>query len=361
LVVIVGAITMVIALGGTEPQRAWEIYIVNLLFWSGISQAGIILSAVMVMTNARWWHPLRRIAEAMASFLPISFVLFIIFFLGGKNLFPWTSMPEASRSQWLDWDSMVIRDVMGIAVLYLMSFVYISISVRRQGEGAEEQNACRAIAILAPLLVVTYTLVYSLLAIDLVMTLSPPWYSTLFGGYFFIGALYTGLAAIAVIAVVMDTFYHQGALLDARHRHDLGMFLLAFCMITGDFFWSQFLVIWYGNIPEEISFLLRRVNSSPWSNLSWAVLLIAFIVPFVVLLSKKVKVKPLGLCLISIIILIGMWLERYVLIIPSTYHGDSIPFGWEELSITLGFASLCLISYMTYLRAVPALDSKPSK
>lgn len=354
LVLLAGIAAMVRAARGSDSGRAWEVYLVNLLFWSGISQAGLIMSAVMVMTNAAWWRPIRRIAEGMTAFLPVSFVLFLIFFAGARDLFPWVDWPAESRSPWLDWDAMVWRDIGAIALLYAVSFVYLAASIRMQ-RGAGPWNRSKTIRVLSPILVLIYAIVYSLLAIDLVMTLSPPWFSTLFGAYFFIGSLYSGLAMLAILVVLLRRSPGGSESIERGHRRDMGRLILAFCMITGDFFWSQFLVIWYGNLPEEIMFLLRRVGSTPWSVLSWTVLAVAFIVPFLLLLSRRMKMNPAGLASVSLVVLVGMWLERYVLVVPSVYPGDSIPFGWTELGITVGFLSLPAISFILYLRSVPFL------
>ena len=345
--IVTGIVTMMRGIEGEDPIRAWEIYLVNLLFWTGISQAGVIFSAMMVMTGARWWSSFSRIAERMASFLPVSLVFFILFFLAGKDLFPWTRLPEGSGSAWLRWDALVARDLTGIALLSLVSFVFLKRAGRKRAVPSSGQDRDRVLVILSPITIVLYAIVYSLLAIDLVMTLAPPWYSTLFGGYFFIGSLYSGLAAIAILSVFFRESSDQQETLRDSHLYDIGKLLLAFCMITGDFFWSQFLVIWYGNIPEETVFLIERIGRPAWARLSWAVLLIAFILPFLILLSRRVKFSPRGMIAVSVIVLIGMWLERFILVVPSVYRGDIVPLGWTEAGITLGFFGIFLVAFLT--------------
>jgi Ni/Fe-hydrogenase subunit HybB-like protein len=355
---LLGLATMIGTARGANPVRAWEIYFVNLLFWSGIAQAGIVLSAVMVITNARWWLPLRRIAEGMASFLPVSFVLFVLLFVAGKQLFPWNQNPAMERSPWLTWHPLEIRDMVAIIVLYGMSFAYLFTSIGRQKRGYADEGPGRTLEVLSPALAVVYAVVYSLLAIDLVMGLSPPWHSTLYGGYFFMGSLYTGLAALAILIVLHRSSPGPEGLIGERHRHDLGKLLFAFCMVAGDFFWSQFLVIWYGNLPAETDYLLRRIESGPWAVLSWGVLVVAFVLPFIILLSQRVKVKSAGLVTVALIVLVGMWFERYVLVVPSVYAGETVPLGWTELAITLGFISLSVSTYLIYLKLIPRLYAR---
>jgi Ni/Fe-hydrogenase subunit HybB-like protein len=334
---------------GFHHRRFWEIYLVNLLFWTGISQAGVVFSAVIVLTRALWWRPVRRIAEGLAMFLPVSLLLFVVFFLGGRDLYPWARSSGTPHYPWLDWTPLVIRDLAGVALLHLLSFIFIVSSIRA-GNGS--RGGHRFVRVLSPILIVVYAVVYSLLAIDLVMSLAPEWYSTLFGGYFFIGNLYAGLAFLGIFVVL-----HRGSGSDhpvtANTLHDIGKLLLAFCLITGDFFWSQFLVIWYGNLPEETAFILRRIDGTHWAGLTWSVLLVAFILPFLILLSRRVKIAPAGLLTVSAIVVVGMWLERYVLIIPSVYDGESFPLGGTEIATTLGFLSLFLLARLVGDRFLP--------
>ncbi len=122
-----------------------------------------------------------------------------------------------------------------------------------------------------------------------------------------------------------------------RQFHDLGKLLLGFCVVTGDFFFSQFLVIWYGNLPEEAQYVIFRVRNTPWQSLAWTVLIVCFALPFVILLSRKIKMKPRAMVMLGIIILIGMWLERLLLIAPSLWKGEQLPLGMTEFPSVRAF------------------------
>jgi hypothetical protein len=173
--------------------------------------------------------------------------------------------------------------------------------------------------------------------------------------YFFTGGFYSALAGLMVLAVMaVKSFRLDGFIRDGQF-HDLGKLLLGFCLVTGDFFFSQFLVIWYGNLPEETRFVITRVNSLTWKPLAWTVLAICFALPFVVLLSRKAKGRPGLMLALSGVILIGMWLERFLLVAPSLWKGSDLPLGLSELLISLGFLGLMGLSLLWFIKRFPLL------
>ncbi|MBI3329733.1 MAG: polysulfide reductase NrfD [Nitrospinae bacterium] len=351
LVALSGALTFMQAIDGPASLRAWQIFLVNFLFWTGISQAGVVFSAVLYVTGAQWGKPIRRIAEGMVAFLPLSVLLFPLLVWGLDVLFPWVhGAPGAlhgaiaeERALWLHAPFHVARD--GIALLLLaglsLVFVYHSLAGRE-----------RTSRILSPILLILYAVVYTLLAFDLVMALDSQWISTLFGGYFFIGNFYAGLAAIAIATVLMRRCLHLEERMTLSLCHDLGKLIFGFSLLSFYLFWSQYLTIWYGNLPEETEYIIVRVKEPPWVYLSWAVLLLAWAIPFLVLLSRNTKRNPLVLSCISGLVVIGMWLERYVLVVPSLWHAEGLPLGWIEPSITLSFLAAMLLMYLGFWRVL---------
>ena len=354
LIFLIGAGTFIQAINGPSSLRAWQIFLVNFLFWTGISQAGIVFSAVLYVTNAQWGKPIRRIAEGMVVFLPVSLLFFPLLFLGLDILFPWIhgtgrglhgSIAE-EKVLWLHAPFHVVRDGIALLIVSGLSLVFVYYSVL----GRE-----RISRILSPILLILYVLVYTLIAFDLVMALDPHWISTLFGWYFFIGNFYAGLAAIAISAVLMRRRFHLEESLTRSLFHDLGKLIFGFSLFWVYLFWSQYLTIWYGNLPEETEYIIVRVKEFPWVYLSWAVLLLAWVIPFLVLLGRNSKRSPLILLLVSIIVVIGIWLERYVLVVPSLWHEKTLPFGWVELFITLGFFAAFVFSYLVFTRKIVQL------
>lgn len=381
LLVVVGMGVFLLGATGRDPLRAWQAYLVNFLFWSGIAQAGLVFASIQEMTGARWGHPIRRIAEAMAAFLPISFLLFLALFFGRGTIFPWVRNPIPQKQAWLNVPFLFTRDAVALLLLGGISVVYLYFTLRPdvpmgegygprwarplygvlrmvwRGRAAELDRSRRVLAVLSPILAIVYCLGLTLIAFDLVMSLDPSWSSTLFGAYYFIGNLYVGLACLALLAAAARRLFRLEALITPGQFHDLGKLLFAFCMLTGDFFWSQFLVIWYGNLPEETGFILVRARQLPWAPLSWTVLLVCFLGAFLVLLSRRLKEHPAGLSAVATCILLGMWLERFLLVVPSLWREASLPLGIPEFLITVGFAALFLLTLLAFARAFPFLPA----
>jgi hypothetical protein len=352
LLVLTGAAVFITAISGPHAHRAWQAYLVNYLFWSGIGFGAVLFSAIINMTSARWAWPLKRIAEAPGAFLPIAFVLFWVLYAGKYELFPWIRTPVEQKSAWLNAGFMFSRNGAGLLALTAVSMALIYFSVR--GDGASETSRdWRMQAILSPLQAILFGLVLTLVGFDLVMSLDPHWYSSLFGAYYFIGSFYTALAAMVFIAALARRAPGMEQLLGDQQFHDLGKLQFAFCLVTGYLFFAQFLTIWYGNLPEETRYVILRVVTTPWEPVAWAVLFAIFAVPFVVLLSKKIKMKTGPMMTISILILAGMWLERFILVAPSLWKQQGIPLGIPELAISGGFLGMMAWSIILFFQKVP--------
>jgi hypothetical protein len=367
MLAIVGAGVFLAGVSGSQAQRAWQVYLVNFLFWSGLAFGTVLFSATLTMTNARWGRPLKRLAEAPGAFLPVAFLLFWVLFFGKERIFPWIHEDVGHKHLWLSSGFLFARDGASLLFLTIASLALVYCSVQRDvrstagsdkghptGVSGKESTA-DAQTVLSPIVGILYAVVLSLIAFDLIMSLSPHWHSTLFGAYFFVGCFYGALAAMAILASLSARLMNLGAFIQGNHFHDLGNLLLAFCMVTGDFFYSQFLVIWYGNLPVETRFVLLRVRESPWDLLAWAVLLICFVIPFVLLLSRRIKKNGVVMMLLGITILIGLWLERFLLVVPSIWKEGNVPLGLMELLITAGFFGIVAFCVLLFLRKYPIL------
>jgi hypothetical protein len=374
-----GALLLVSEALGRGDLRAWQIYLVNLLFWSGFSQAGVVLSALMYMTNARWERNLRHIFEGLTFFSPVAFVLFLVLFLGRDTIFPWIETPIPEKAVWLNITFLFVRESFLLLVLNILNVVFLYYSFRpdagllleRQGPPAgylvrkiaggwgdykaEKARSESALKRLSPVIMIAYALVYSVVAFDFIMSLAPHWYSTLFGAYYFITNLYLGLAGITVWVIVLSYALKLDGYITQSHLHDLGKLVFAFCLIGLDFFWSQYLVIWFGNIPEEISFLVVRLNDPRWLPYTVAVVSICFVLPFVLLLSHRLKTSRPWLLALAALVFVGLWLERYILVVPSLWHGEGTPLGWPEAAITLSFLSGFVWVYLLFMERFPLL------
>jgi hypothetical protein len=195
-----------------------------------------------------------------------------------------------------------------------------------------------------------------LLGFDLVMSMDPHWISTLFGGYTFVKAFYLGLGALIILAAITQIKKGEASGLAPSHFHDIGKLFFAFCLLWADFFYVQLTVIWYGNIPEETHYVIERTVMVPWNTLAWTVFIVCFIIPFVILLNKKVKSKPLVMIILCSAIIIGFWLEHLLLLAPALSHDvHSLPLGVTDGLITVGFLGLMVMAVSFFLKCFPEI------
>lgn len=377
LLAIVGASVFVWQLLGSESARAWQSFFINLLFFSAIAQSGSVLAAIYHLTEARWGSRVMSLAIGLGSFLPISFVLFIVLFAGFPYL-PNYSPEFPARHSWFKPWFLIGREILALAILYAVSLVFsyrflISTIARFANDSREIRGSTDTegevpyqsiangrsptITPLAILVLAAYAVVFSLLGFDLVMGLDKQWYSTLFGGYFFISSFYIGLAAIIVAVFLVGRHWKGEAQAHGDVRSDLGKLALAFCLLTTYLFWSQYLVTWYGNLPEEVGFFIRRFRDPSWQWLTWVTVVLTFAIPFLTLLSQHTK-RNGALFFVAITALAGMWLERYMLIVPSLGLTAAPALGWVEVAITSSFLAGIIFTYTVYLNFYDGLKSQ---
>ncbi|MGE5838970.1 MAG: hypothetical protein ACM34H_03475 [Deltaproteobacteria bacterium] len=348
---------------GQHPEKGWQAYLVNFVLWSAVSQGALLFSVVLHVTKARWGKPLQGLSEAFAGFFPVSFVLYLLLFPGRAFVFPWLEGDLHGKEAWLSIPFLFLRDTAGLLILYGLGFAYLYHGLKlkrglREASGKTEAAWHRRMNVIAVLYIMAYALVLSLLAYDLVMSADLHWISTLFAPYAFVKAFYLGLGALIVVAAFLRIRHREAASLTSSHFHDLGKLFFAFCLLWADFFYCQFLVIWYGNLPEETNYVIQRTMMLPWSRLAWAVFILSFVLPFLILLNKQVKTKPLFMVGLCSVVFFGIWLEHFLLLGPALNPGaTSLPMGITDVLITLGFLGLVGMAVRFALGRFPELFS----
>ncbi len=351
LFIIAGVVTFAITVGGANAPHVWEAYLVNLLVWLGIAQGGVVVSAAFYLTQGRWSGATQyRLAEAFAGFLPLGFILFWALFFGRAEIFPWVLHPIAQKADWLNTPFLFTRDGIGLLIMTVLSFFLVRQSRTKsalewQRRGPDDiYYPPKALRRLAVAIGIGFVVIYSMLAFDLVMSLAPVWRSTLFGWYFFAGAFWSAICAMALTAVLLRVrLGNHNAFKNPKVLHDLGKFVFAFSIFWIYLLFAQYIVIWYGDIPVETFFIVQRVYVAPWQALSYVVVILMWVAPFLVLLGVRPKKTPLILGTIALGGIVGVWIERYVLVVPSLSQ-HVVPFGWREILITLGFIGAFLLA-----------------
>jgi hypothetical protein len=375
----VGALAFVVGLF-VAPERAWSAYHASWLFFTVLSSAGVMFVAVQRITTARWSRPIIRFEEGYVAFLPVAFLLLLIAIFAGKgHIFPWTheAPPTPEKATWYSAGFLTARVLIALAVITVLSLWYIYTSVRldvglipeagagwaagirarmRRGfrdERRELHSTHSLQGYLAVFLALAFGYGWTILAFDLSMGLSLHFQSTLYGWWFFMGGWLCALTTFTLLVMAWRRFLGAEAFIGENHFHDLGKLCFAFTAFWGYLTFGQYLVIWYGNLPEETHWPRLRLIA-PWVNWSVAAVLMVFFAPFFGLLSRAAKVFRPTLALFTTISLLGMLLVRFLEVYPSLY-GDSTSahFGLWEIAIVLGYAGLWGACYVAFMNAFP--------
>ncbi len=373
VLIAIGVVSFLIGIHGQEADRTWHAYLMNYLFWFSLGFGLVLFGPTMNMTIADWARPTKRLSEAVAPFLPLSLPMLWVLYPGRDLIFSWVREPVPEKTYWLNMSSMFLRNSFGLIVLsgLALALVYYSVKEDRKVGLSEEDlkkekieetiekrrglSAWRAQVRLSPILAIAYGIVLSSVGLDLAMSLDPYWYSTLFPAYYFLNSFHMGVGALAILSALSLNGLGLRPLVMPHYFHDLGKILFGFTMLSGWFFYSQFLIIWYGNIPEETRYLIARFRYSPWEGLSYVVLIITFLVPIFILLFRRIKMSPPLLSAVAVLILVGYWFERMIIVAPTYWKGEGVPIGIPELGIAAGFLGLIGLSVVLFLRKVPLL------
>ena len=349
---VLGAAAFVHGITRGEASHAWATYLVNLLFWSSLAIVGPALAAMMQLTEARWSPSVKRVALSTGAFLPISFALFLLLFFGLGSLYPWVNDPALveKKHQWLNVPFFALRLAVGVFLLYWVALTF-SRSVFAEGTGGDETAAHNRRNKLAGILLVLFVVVLSLWGFDLVMSLDPTWYSGLLGGYYVVSSLYVGFGLVTFLTIRANA---RGLTrVSPSAIQDVAKLTFAMCVMWIYFFFSQYLVIWYGNVPVETRFFLRRFFEDPWRTMAFVIFIAGWLIPFGYLLKRLTGRPPAAHKPLVVILFMGwtgMFLERCLLVFPSVSKVNRFPIGLPELLITGGFFALFVLSRYRFLQ-----------
>ncbi len=351
------------ALSAGETARAWQSWHFNFMFWTALAQGMVVFAATQKLAKGHWSGVIIRLAEAGSAFLRVSLVLFIGLIVGRGHIFSWLRDLRPDLGSWLTVKTFFLRNGAIYALLTWLSWRFVqrdmAPDIRELAEGrpADRLENRDAIMRAAAVLVVAYAFGYSLLAFDLIMSLAHKWVSSLFGVFYFMGSYLAALMALAVLAIAVRRRMGLDAVFSSRQQHDLGKLCFGFTVFWAYLMWSQFLVIWYGNLPEETFFIFYRLID-PWRPFGIAVFLLVFVLPFIGLLGVKPKKSSLLLTTFALVSLLGIWLERYLEIVPSINGRAGPALGVPEIGVALLFGGLFLASLGWFGARYPMLSPR---
>jgi molybdopterin-containing oxidoreductase family membrane subunit len=362
----------------------WGFYVTNFVFWIGISHAGTLISAILRLVNAGWRRPVTRCAEVITVFALMIGAMFPIIHLGRPWLAFWLFPYPSERLIWpnfrspLVWDFFAINTYLTGSLLFLFlpmipDFAVVrdrSTGLRRKIYGAlalgwrgtpkQWHRLETAMQIMAIAIIPVAVSVHTIVSFDFSMAPVPMWQTTIFGPYFVAGAIFSGIAALLIAMAALRKFLHLENYLLPIHFENLGKLMLVMALLWGYFVFNERLVTYYGNGPAEMAVFwqTQRENFAP---LYWTMVICNFVLPLILMGIKRFRTIT-GCMIASVGVLIGMWLERYLIIVPSLGHkylpysfGTYSPQPVEIVITTATFAAMILL-YALFSKVVPIIS-----
>jgi hypothetical protein len=393
----------------TDPQTTWLAYHANFIFFTMLACGGLLLTAIFSIVGAFWPGPYRRFAESLAAFIPVAALFGVIGVFGGDYIFDWQANGAMhGKEAWLNTTRFYATDLGLLGIMSLLTVLFLKASARPtlrdlaqngtgfakkmaenwtagwKGDEEERVASKKRTAVLGPLVALTYGIGFAVFSFDQVMSMEQAWFSNLFGNFVCWGGFLSAVAACALSGVFSRNLDGFEGEITERRMHDIGKMMFAFSIFWMYLFWSQYLVIYYGNLPEETYFLRDRLGdqfmidkgysaaafAKSWANwdFEWARLQTGYgwvsmtvwasvwLVPFWVLLGQRPKKTPWIAGPVAAILLFGLWLERNLLIWPSVIKGDMLSwFGLIQVGIALGFLGIFLLVVLFYSRVFPTV------
>jgi hypothetical protein len=326
-----------------DHQRAWTAFVHNHFYFMSLAIGGAFLAAIQWITNAMWSAPVRRIMESFTAYLPFALVTFAVLYFGMHDLYVWTH-PEhvkgdillEGKAGYLNVGFFMARNLVAIAAWILFAWKMVGNSIR-QDTTRDVQYTLKNRFLSAPFLLV-FGVTFTMASFDQMMSLDPHWFSTIFGVYCFAGLFYSTLALTCLITLYFLRAGKLQGIVNDNHLHDLGKFMFAFTVFWAYIGFSQFMLIWYANLPEETGYFIRRLHGG-WMNVSIFLLVGKFMTPFFVLLPRDAKRDGRVLAAVAVFMLVAQWIDVLWLVQPEFYK-DGPRLGWIELGVPLGFIGL---------------------
>lgn len=344
-----------------DKDRAWHGYLTGYFYFFIIAIGGLFFTAIQHVTSAGWSVNVRRICESFTAYLPVAFLGGLGLLFGSHSLYEWFDKHEVAndhllshKAAYLNPTFFVIRLVLFFVLWLWFAKKIVGFSTKQDVTG-DESLTRRAMPWSIAFLAV-FALSFSLYTVDLIMSLQPHWFSTIFGIYAFAGLFQSTIATMILILIYCMRKGLLTGYVDENHLHDLGKFLFAFTVFWAYIAYSQYMLIWYANLPEETTFFMTRVNGE-WTYVSAFLLLFKFVVPFLALLPRWAKRSQPHLVACSILILIMQYVDMYWLIYPN-FNGEEVVFGLPEILIWGGFLGAFVFFVTRFLSRHPIVPIK---
>jgi len=369
---------------GIRRPTFWGMFIANFVFWIGISHSGTFVSAILRVFKAEFRRPFTRAAELMTAFGLAAGAMYPLIHLGRVWVSYWIFPYPNNRWLWPNFHSPLVWDMVAITTYLLGSTMYLYLPLipdlamardRSKGwryslyrimslgwRGTEEEwvRLRTAIRIFAFAIIPVMFSVHTIVSWDFAVTMAPGWHSTIFGPFFIAGAIYSGVAAVIMIMfLIRSTMLNMKYFMREEHFDALGKLVLVFSFTWTYFYFSEYMLGWYGGDAADKA-LWQAITHGPFAWLWYLMLICNILIPWLTLWNKKIRRTPWVMFIICLLINVGMYTERY-LIVPSMIARNRFPFDWDsylpriELVISLGSLSLFMLLYLLASRLIPLI------
>jgi Ni/Fe-hydrogenase subunit HybB-like protein len=368
---------------GLNRPVFWGSYIASFVFWIGLSHSGTLISAILRLTNATWRAPILRGAEAMTAFTLMVGGLFPLIHIGRNWRFYYMIPYPNSRQLWpnlrspLMWDAVAINTYLLGSLTFLYFGMIPDLAIARdhatgwrkkfytvfalgfRGSHSEWRRYHIASTIFAILIIPVAVSVHSIVGWDFAMAKVPGWHSTIFAPYFVTGAIFSGIAGVVLVMAVLRKAFRLERALTTVQFENLGKLLCMMSLLWGYFYFAEFLTVWYNRNPDEWE--VFRSYGGHYLPLWLSMVVCNFVIPFPLLCMRRVRRSVPALCFVSSLVIIGMYAERFLIVVPSLARRN-IPFIWQnyfpswvEFSILAGALAMFLLLYTVFAKLFPIM------
>jgi hypothetical protein len=355
---IAGAVLSAIGFFAAGPNQFYRSYLWSYIFIVAISLGPMAWLMLQYVTGGAWGLVIRRACEAAGRTLPLTLLMFIPIVIGMNNLYPWPHAEIVNadpllkhKAPYLNVPFFLIRAAIYFAGWLFLSWWFNKWSAKEDAEGHDAVHG--KMSRMAGPGILFWGFSVTFMAIDWVLSVDPKWFSTMFGLLFIASQGLTAMAFLITLMVLLSNRRPMSEVLTHRHLHDLGKFMLALVMVWAYFSFSQFLIIWAGNLPEEIPWYLTRLNHG-WQFVGLLLVLGHFVLPFALLLSRDLKRNFKFLASIAVFILLMRFVDLYWLITPS-FRKDSFGLSFLDFTIPIGLVGIWLAYFLTQLEKRPLI------
>lgn len=344
----------------TEREQFFRSYLTGYMWMLGLAAGALGVMLLHHVTRGAWGVVIRRILEAAASPATLVFaaVAFLPVALGAHSLYEWTHSEVVAgdailshKKPWLNEPAFFARSAVYLALWIGLAAVLSRLSARQDETG--DRRIALSMQRWGAFGVVAYVLSMTFAAFDWMMSLTPHWFSTIYGLYVIIGQAVAAMALVALLGLLLGEGPDAALPLQPRHLHDHGKLLFAFVCVWAYFGYSQFIIIWSGNLPEETTFYTSRLNGT-WKATTVVLVLLHYALPFALLLSRSRKRSAKALAPVAVLLLFARWLDLHWLVAPS-FSANAFTLHWLDLAAPLALGGIWLRLFTLRLKARPLL------